>query len=75
MARIFEIPPLLRKKGRSISVDRKRRQAAIAIGGALVSRIKIEAVETATMLTSSAKFGGTLGFSPNIIPMILRQEL
>jgi len=63
MARIFETPPGSEKR-QSISVDSKRRHVAIAIGGALVSRIKIEAVETATMLTSSTKFGGTLGFSP-----------
>jgi hypothetical protein len=68
MARSLETPPRLRKKGSSISVERTRRHVAIAIGGASVSRIKMEAVETATMLTSSTRFGGTSGLSPKSIP-------
>jgi hypothetical protein len=64
----LETPPRLRKKGSNIRVERARRQVAIAIGGASVNRIRIEAVETATMLTSRTRFGGTPGLSPKSIP-------
>jgi hypothetical protein len=64
----LETPPRLRKKGSNIRVERARRQVAIAIGGASVNRIRIEAVETAAMLTSRTRFGGKPGLSPKLIP-------
>jgi hypothetical protein len=71
----LEMPLLFRKNGRSINVERVRRHVAMAIGGASVNRISIEAVETATILTSRTRFGGTPGLSPNLIPRILSHDL
>jgi hypothetical protein len=65
--RNLENPPRLRKNGSSINVERTRRHVAMAIGGALVNRIRMEAVETATMLTSKTRLGGNLGLSPKSI--------
>jgi hypothetical protein len=56
------------KNGRSIRVERTRRHVAIAIGGAALILMRIDAVETATMLTSSARFGGNAGLSVKPIP-------
>ncbi len=59
----------------SIRVERERRHAAIAIGGAGVSLMRTEAVETAAMLTSSTRFGGTSGLSPKVIQRITEHAL
>jgi hypothetical protein len=40
----------------------------MAIGGASVNLIRIEAVDTAPMLINSTKFGEIWGFSPKLIP-------
>jgi hypothetical protein len=51
-----------------MSVDMAIRHVAIAIGGAALNLMRIDAVETATMLTSSARFGGKGGLSVKPIP-------
>jgi len=51
------------KKGSIMMVAKKRRKAAIASGFTLLILMRIEAVETANMLISKAKFGGNFGFS------------
>jgi hypothetical protein len=56
------------KNGRIMSVDRAIRHVAIAIGGAVLNLMRIDAVETATMLTSRARFGGKDGLSVKLIP-------
>jgi len=40
----------------------------MAIGGAALSLMRIDAVDTATMLASSARFGGKDGLSVKPIP-------
>jgi hypothetical protein len=56
------------KKGSSISVERRRRQVATAIGGDSAKRMRIDAVETAEILTSITRFGGKPGRSTKAIP-------
>jgi hypothetical protein len=65
--RSFWKPLLNMKKGKSIRDDRVSLQVAIAIGGASVRRIRMEAVETATRLTINARLGENPGFSPKSI--------
>ncbi len=52
------------KKGSRMRVEKVSRYAAMARGPASLILIRMEAVDTATMLTNSATFGGNPGLSP-----------